>query len=408
MRLHLRVEEDGAGTLLINVNQTLHLNRTAASMAYLILEGKPFLEAMRLLKKQYATNTKQLEQDYHSFIDTLAALIEPQGVCPICDLDLNVLAPFSTKPSAPYRMDLALTYECNNDCFHCYNVKERHTVHMNVTEWKRAIDKIWELRIPHVVFTGGEPTLHPALPVLIAYAQNKGLVTGLNTNGRLLSHANYLQTLVDAGLEHVQITLESHLPEIHDDIVQCSAAWQETVAGLRLALQSKLYLMTNTTLLRQNIPYLKDTLAFLVELGVPTVGLNALIHAGRGKMVEHPLKENELEGLLKLARESTQRHDQRLIWYTPTRYCRFDPVEQGLGVKGCTAALYNMCIEPNGKVLPCQSYYQAVGHILENRWEDIWQHDLCLWLRERHYAPTQCQTCALINECGAGCPLSSP
>ena len=37
-----------------------------------------------------------------------------------------------------------------------------------------------------------------------------------------------------------------------------------------------------------------------------------------------------------------------------------------LGVKGCTAALYNMCVEPNGDVLPCQSYYHPLGNLLRD------------------------------------------
>jgi radical SAM protein with 4Fe4S-binding SPASM domain len=77
-----------------------------------------------------------------------------------------------------------------------------------------------------------------------------------------------------------------------------------------------------------------------------------------------------------------------------------------LGVKGCTAALYNMCIEPDGGVLPCQSYYQQLGNLLLDSWNSIWEHELALQLRKRDYIPEDCQTCSLLQECGAGCPLS--
>jgi radical SAM protein with 4Fe4S-binding SPASM domain len=76
-----------------------------------------------------------------------------------------------------------------------------------------------------------------------------------------------------------------------------------------------------------------------------------------------------------------------------------------LGVKGCTAALYNMCIEPNGAVLPCQSYYQPVGNILQDDWNSIWNHELSVRLRERQGLPEKCHACALLAECGGGCPL---
>ena len=38
-RIHLRLDPDGHGTLIVNANRILHLNPTAALMAYLILEG---------------------------------------------------------------------------------------------------------------------------------------------------------------------------------------------------------------------------------------------------------------------------------------------------------------------------------------------------------------------------------
>ncbi len=107
-----------------------------------------------------------------------------------------------------------------------------------------------------------------------------------------------------------------------------------------------------------------------------------------------------------LARRKTEQAGQRLIWYTPTQYCHFDPTQMELGVKGCTAALYNLCIEPDGAVIPCQSYYEPLGNILHDPWTSIWEHDLARSLRERRYVPDACRECAMLAECGGGCPLS--
>jgi radical SAM protein with 4Fe4S-binding SPASM domain len=76
-----------------------------------------------------------------------------------------------------------------------------------------------------------------------------------------------------------------------------------------------------------------------------------------------------------------------------------------LGVKGCTAALYNMCVEPDGGVLPCQSYYHQLGNLLTDEWDVIWNHDLAVRLRERKALPEKCNGCLLLAECGGGCPL---
>jgi radical SAM protein with 4Fe4S-binding SPASM domain len=189
-------------------------------------------------------------------------------------------------------------------------------------------------------------------------------------------------------------------------MVRCKGAWDQTVHGLQNALTSHLYVMTNTTLLQDNSPELAGTLNILHELGVPTVGLNALIYSGKGAQVNRGISESELPPLLEVARKMTGEHDQRLIWYTPTLYCHFDPLLLELGVKGCTAARYNMCIEPDGSVIPCQSYYSSLGNILTAPWETIWNHDLAVSLREHRDAPPLCTSCSLFSECGGGCPLA--
>ena len=138
---------------------------------------------------------------------------------------------------------------------------------------------------------------------------------------------------------------------------------------------------------------------------VPTVGLNALIYSGHGLTVGTGLRENELQPILDMAQHKTAERGQKLIWYTPTQYCQFDPTANRLGVKGCTAALYSMCIESNGNVLPCQSYYQSLGNLLTDSWDSIWNHKLSVQLRERQNLPGKCEGCPVVAECGGGCPL---
>ena len=130
---------------------------------------------------------------------------------------------------------------------------------MSTEQWKTILSKLWDIGIPHIVFTGGEPTLRADLPELIAYAEKNGQITGINTNGRKLKDPAYLQRLVDAGLDHAQITFDLHRPEVHDAMVKHSGAWEETLAGLKNALANKLFVMTNTTLLQANAPYWKNS-----------------------------------------------------------------------------------------------------------------------------------------------------
>jgi radical SAM protein with 4Fe4S-binding SPASM domain len=404
-RLHLRIDADGSGLLLINASRIVHLNPSAALLAKLALDGQTPAEAVRELMRRYRVDRRQAEQDFRQVASQLEELARPDGACPVHDLELEIITPFSARPSAPYRMDLAITYRCNNDCSHCYNARPRDFAELPTSQWKVILDRLWEIGIPHVVFTGGEPTLRDDLTELIQHAQKNGQITGLNTNGRRLRDRRYLDSLVEAGLDHVQITLESHDAQIHDRMVNCRGAWNQTVAGIQNALDSSLFLMTNTTMLRHNAPLIGETLEFLATLGVPTVGLNALIYSGKGATCGAGLGEHELPPLLEMAKRITAAHNQRLIWYTPTQYCHFDPAALELGVKGCTAALHNMCIEPDGGVIPCQSYYYQLGNLLNDAWDSIWNHDLSIRLRERRNIAEKCHDCILLAECGGGCPL---
>jgi radical SAM protein with 4Fe4S-binding SPASM domain len=188
-------------------------------------------------------------------------------------------------------------------------------------------------------------------------------------------------------------------------MMRAKGAFGQTIRGLKNALQSKLYVMTNTTMLSTNAHTIPATLDFLADLGVPTIGLNALIYSGHGLTVGTGLRESELQPILDMAARKTAERGQKLVWYTPTQYCEFDPTAHNLGVKGCTAALYSMCIESNGDVLPCQSYYHPLGNLLTDSWDSIWNHELSTQLRERRNLPFRCETCSLVAECGGGCPL---
>jgi len=405
-RLHLRVDPDGTGTLVINASSILHLNPSASLIAYHHLNGSSPADIQSQVKGAFSGAPNEILPEIQLITADLEAFIQADGEPVNTYSGIEIGSPYSHHPSAPYRMDLALTYRCNNDCPHCYNARSRSYPELGTRDWKKIIDRLWQINIPHLIFTGGEPTLRDDLAELIAYAEEKGQITGLNTNGRRLSDPKFLASLVDAGLDHVQITVESHNPEIHDQMVNHRGAWDQTIAGVKNSLASPLFVMTNTTMLQNNRDSLSATLDFLGQLGIPTVGLNALIYAGRGKDVGTGLSEDELKPLLELAQDKTHSLGQKLIWYTPTLYCYFNPLDMGLGIKGCTAALYNMCVEPDGGVIPCQSYYRQLGNLLIDPWKSIWEHDLALQLRERKFLPADCQTCSLLEECGAGCPLA--
>lgn len=164
-------------------------------------------------------------------------------------------------------------------------------------------------------------------------------------------------------------------------------------------------MMTNTTLTTENVDKIEETVAFAASLGVPTFGCNSLIYSGAAVAVGSGISEGQLAPILERVKEATRKHQMRLIWYTPTQYCELDPVGMELGIKGCTAAKYNMCVEPNGDVLPCQSYYTSLGNLLTDPWPAIWEHELARYLRNRDFMMAKCYDCPDQVLCGGGCPL---
>ncbi len=403
-RLHLRVEGGGDSVLSINASRILHLNGTATEIAKLIIEGKTKAEAIKAFRKRYRVKKSVAEADYDRLFDVIEAMTMTDDICPVTYLDLDRIEPFATPTNAPYRMDLALTYRCNNDCSHCYVGKKRDVGEMNTESWKKVLDILWKLGIFHVAFTGGEATMRDDLSELVGTAEDLGMVSGLLTNGRRLSDKKYIKRLIDEGIDYFQITLESSDKKIHNKMVGADA-FDETVSGIRNAAMSPIHTITNTTITKLNVKTLSDTVDFVASLGVDAFAMNGIIYTGRAKSGETAISEDELKSVLEVVTEAAARNDLRFIWYTPTQYCRFNPMELDIGIKQCTAGKFNMCIEPNGDVLPCQSYFEPLGNILKDDWEKIWNHPLLISMRNREFLMDKCTDCDLLGVCGGGCPL---
>ena len=244
LSVQLRVEPNGEGVLAINANSVLYMNETSTVHAYLFVKGFTVKEAVKAITRIYKVSNEHARKDYENFLYTVNTLAKTEKVDPISYLGVERKDPFSMPHSAPIRMDLALTFRCQNDCLHCYAGGPKESGELSTSDWKNIIKKIKEVAIFIVTFTGGEPTLRDDLPELLLYAQNNGLVTGLITNGRKLSDSKYVQSLADAGLDFVQITVESNLPEVHDKMTCTQGSWEETMQGLKNALSSNIYVST--------------------------------------------------------------------------------------------------------------------------------------------------------------------
>ncbi len=425
VRVHLRIEPDLRGVLFIDVTDVIHLNPTAAELAMWALDGvtRDVAEA-RMLARHGRQPRRLWEQDLAAVFGMVARFADQQPGCPTCSLSdvagngHSAAAPpaqrsalFETPVRAPYKVDLAMTYDCNNDCPHCYNEAERLQLGlMPADQWKQIIDRLVHVGVPHLIFTGGEATLHPDLPEIIRHADRQGPICGLNTNARRLAHRPYAEELAAAGLNHVQVTLGSHRPETHDRMMN-ARCFDQTVHGIESALASGLHTITNTTLMQMNADEIEETIDFLFALGIRTFAVNGMIYSGGGFDTGQAIREEHLAPILIRIRDHADQLGMKFMWYTPTMYCRLSPVELEIGAKRCNAGEYSMCVEPNGDVLPCQSYYVAAGNLLRDPWERIWDSPLFVSFRDRELDPEGyglpeiCWECPDLPLCGGGCRI---
>ncbi|MCJ7797663.1 MAG: radical SAM protein, partial [Thermoleophilia bacterium] len=220
--------------------------------------------------------------------------------------------------------------------------------------------------------------------------------------------ADLARPLAGASLDYVQVTIESHQSEIHEMMVGKVGAHQMTVAGIEAALEVGLQVVTNTTLTQANASTFVETLRWLRTLGIKHAACNRLICSGRGNECREKsdLPDVELKNLLEAACAVAKEVGMELQWYSPGCYTLgINPIEMGFGAKSCSAAAHNMTIQPDGSVLPCQSWPEIIGNILNDPWGHIWSNPICRQLRNRELASPLCHTCDDFETCGGGCPL---
>jgi MoaA/NifB/PqqE/SkfB family radical SAM enzyme len=367
-RLHLRIEPDGRGLLIINASTVLHLNQTAAELAKHLIEGDDEDATAQAISSRYRVRQSRARADYRELHEQVITLATSIDLCPVTYLDLERVEPFSAETSAPYRVDLALTYAVDASGTPDPEARKRVARELTTEEWEQVLRKLWDAGVPHVCFTGGEPTLRADLVQLVRYAEDLGLVTGLLTNGRRLREEDLLQGLLLAGLDHLQITLASHQEKLHDSIVGQSGAFKETEAGIKAALNGDIYVVVHVVVTPQNAGSVVDTISYLARLGVPAVALSSAIRSGADE------ERRKLEEALQAARDEATRLGIDLVWDLAAPYSQVNPIEIETELSIDTAMRQHLYVEPDGDVLPTQGCNVLLGNLTTDTLQSVWSH----------------------------------
>lgn len=177
------------------------------------------------------------------------------------------------------RIDIKIGFACNNLCDFCAQGHKRGDIRARTpAEIKKLLAGAAKKGVTGVVFTGGEPTLHPWLPRAAAEARRLGYAcVQVQTNGRRLSSAEYCAELKEAGVTEVSPALHGSTAALHDRLTRAPGSFAQTVAGIRRAKAAGFRILTNTVVTSLNYRDLPALARLLIYLGADQYQL-AFVH----------------------------------------------------------------------------------------------------------------------------------
>jgi organic radical activating enzyme len=348
-RLHLRIDPNGEGILILNAKTVLHLNQTAAEYAYHLVNKTTEEEMIRTVAERYEVEEAQIKKDYQEFISRIDTLVHSPDVDPVIYFNFERVTPYSKDLLAPYRLDCALTYHVPEKTSTKVAPQERVKHELTTEEWKTILKKAWQAGIPQVIFTGGEPTLRPDLAELIQEAEKLGLVSGLLTDGLRFAEKKYLQKILQSGLDHVMLLLDP----------SNTISWK----ALQAALAEDLFITVHLTISKENVKDLHQLLSKLAKGGVKSLSIS--------------VDNVNLKPELKHIQQEASNRGMSLVWDIPVPYADCHPIalemldeSEKLAEGAGKAWLY---VEPDGDVLPAQGINHVLGNLLTDEWKSIWK-----------------------------------
>lgn len=345
-RLHLRVEAEDQSLLIVNAATVLHLNPTATAYAMQLVKGASVDEAAKAVSRRFRVSKQQAREHYDEFRQKILTIATNPDVDPVLCLDLDRISPYAEATTAPYRLDVALTYTTNPDGQMDPMARDKVDRELDTEEWKQILDKSWQAGIPHVIFTGGEPTRREDLIELVEYAEKLGQVTGVLTDGCRLSNREYVESLSQAGLDHFLIAYSP-------DNADC-------LKGIKNALDSDVFTALHITIIETYGDKPKEWLTQFCEMGVQAISLT---------IIDDP---TDLTGRLAEFREYVADLAMDLVWDLPVPYSESNPISLEIPDASPGTGRAWLYVEPDGDVLPGQGIDHILGNFLVDPWEEIW------------------------------------
>ncbi len=269
------------------------------------------------------------------------------------------------KLSIPLTVQLDLTYRCNERCVHCYLDHDDHG-EMTTAEIKDLLDQMADAGVFYLTVSGGEIMMRRDFFEILEYARMRTFCIKLKTNGILIrkQEADRIKAL---GVESVQVSIYSHIPEVHDAITKLPGSLEDSIEAIRRLRSHGIQVIMANVLMVQNASDYQGVKALAEELGArfimdPTVtpmmdGDRSILGLNVDEAALREVFRNE--GIVGSVEE----------FCAPPQ----GPDEDALDMLPCSAGHTACYVSPYGEVYPCVQFPLACGNVRRTKFADIWR-----------------------------------
>jgi PqqA peptide cyclase len=300
-----------------------------------------------------------------------------------------------------------LTHRCPLQCPYCSNPVQldRKSAELDTVTWKRVFSEANEIGVLQLHLSGGEPTARPDLVEIVAHCANLGLYTNLITSGVLLDD-NKLGRLVDAGLDHVQLSLQDVDPINADTIGGFKGGHAKKIALGKAVVAAGLPLTVNAVIHRKNIHSVEAFVDLAIATGARRIEIAHTQYYGWALLNRAALMPTgqQVVDAASLVADLRKKHHGTIVIdaVVPDYYGRIPKACMG----GWGSRAIN--ITPKGKVLPCHAAETIPGlvfdYVTEKSLKDIWHANPAFnAYRGYDWMEAPCITCDKMQSCKGGC-----
>lgn len=311
------------------------------------------------------------------------------------------------RPAPPIAMLAELTHRCPLACPYCSNPLELAQIdrELDTETWARVFKEAADLGVLQLHLSGGEPASRRDLVDLVQAARDAGLYTNLITSGIGLTEKKLAQ-LDEAGLDHVQLSLQGTTPELADEIGGYRGGYTRKMQVARWIGDIGFPLTLNVVLHRRNLHQLPRAFEIAQEIGarrieVATVQFHGWALQNRDALM--PTKAQAKEAIQLVTKARLELKGQLVIDFVPADYHDNLP-KRCMGGWGTTG----LNIAPDGQVLPCHAA-QTIPHLTFDRVQErplseIWYDGAAFnAYRGDAWMPDTCKSCERKDIDFGGC-----